>query len=93
MLFRSAKIRTIEYWYRPEPELTYHKFVTFFLFRYVSDELSPQVSEVDDAQWVPIDEAIRRATYPTERDVLGMARDELARSAPDATAHNAAVPR
>jgi hypothetical protein len=44
--------------------------VHFFLFRYVAGATSDHDDEVDDARWVPIDEARRTMAYRGERDVL-----------------------
>ncbi len=71
------KLGTIDYWYYPEKGLRYHKFVTFYLFRYTGGELRPQQEEVDAVAWVPLDEAIRRAAYKTEREMLEKAKEAL----------------
>jgi len=68
------KLGTIDYWYYPEKGLRCHKFVTFYLFRYTGGKLQPQQEEVDAAEWVPIDEAVQRATYTTEREMLEKAK-------------------
>ena len=69
------KLGTIDYWYYPEKGLRYHKFVTFYLFRYSGGTLRPQREEVAAVAWVPIDEAIQRAAYKTEREMLEKARE------------------
>jgi ADP-ribose pyrophosphatase YjhB (NUDIX family) len=68
------KLDTIDYWYYPEKGLRYHKFVAFYLFRHTGGELRPQREEVDAVAWVPIDEAIQRAAYESERAVLEKAK-------------------
>ena len=71
-------IDTIEYWFRARRGRV-HKFVDCYLLRYQEGELLPQIAEVDDAQWFPLDEAIRLATFPRERAVLEHVR-ELSRN-------------
>jgi 8-oxo-dGTP pyrophosphatase MutT (NUDIX family) len=62
-------LATIEYWFRAGPTRI-HKYVDFFLLRYTGGALVPQQAEVDDAQWFPLDEALRLASFDRERDVL-----------------------
>ena len=62
-------LATIEYWFRAGPTRI-HKYVDFFLLRYVGGSLVPQQAEVDDARWFPLDEALRLASFERERDVL-----------------------
>jgi len=64
----------IEYFFRIRGALI-HKFVDFFLMRHLGGALRPQLSEVDDAVWFTLDEAIKRESYDSERDILARARD------------------
>jgi len=64
---------TIEYWFRVG-RTRIHKVVDLYLLRYESGDVVPQVSEVDDARWIAIDEAIHMATFPRERAVLEQVR-------------------
>lgn len=66
-------LATIEYWFRAGPTRI-HKYVDFFLLRYVGGALVPQQAEVDDARWFPLDEALRLASFDRERDVLEQVR-------------------
>lgn len=65
----------IEYWYTAKPRLRHHKFVDFYLFRWLSGEPHPQTSEVDDAAWFPIGDALHHASYLSEQDILREAQD------------------
>jgi NADH pyrophosphatase NudC (nudix superfamily) len=47
-----------------------HKTVHHFLFREVSGSLQPQVSEVDDVAWIPIEEIISKLAYPDEKKLI-----------------------
>lgn len=62
-------LATIEYWFRAG-STRIHKYVDFFLMRYVDGVLVPQQTEVDDAQWFALEEALRLASFDRERDVL-----------------------
>ena len=62
-------LATIEYWFRAG-STRIHKYVDMFLLRYEMGELVPQISEVDDARWFPIDDALTYASFERERDVL-----------------------
>lgn len=63
---------TIEYYFRAGDTLI-HKRVDFYLMQYVAGELEPQLSEVDDVEWVELSAALRRASFESERKLLEMA--------------------
>jgi 8-oxo-dGTP pyrophosphatase MutT (NUDIX family) len=67
---------TIEYFFRAGDTLI-RKRVDFYLMHYVGGELTPQLSEVDDVEWVELSEAIRRASFDSERKLLEKAQQEL----------------
>jgi 8-oxo-dGTP pyrophosphatase MutT (NUDIX family) len=71
---------TIEYWYRstydPEPARV-HKFVHVFLLRYLDGSTDGHDSEVTEARWIPIDDALRMLAHKDERDMVDRARDLL----------------
>ena len=66
---------TIEYFFRAG-EWLIHKKVDFYLMRYESGEMMPQLSEVDDAVWMELHEAVRRSSFDSERKLLEGIRDE-----------------
>jgi 8-oxo-dGTP pyrophosphatase MutT (NUDIX family) len=68
---------TIEYFFRAGDTLI-RKRVDFYLMRHSGGELAPQLSEVDDVEWVELSEAIRRASFPSEKKLLESAQQELA---------------
>ena len=51
-----------------------HKYVDFFLLRYVEGTLVHQQAEVDDARWFSLEDALRLASFTRERDVLEQVR-------------------
>jgi 8-oxo-dGTP pyrophosphatase MutT (NUDIX family) len=67
---------TIEYFFRAGDTLI-RKRVDFYLMRYVAGELKPQLSEVDDVEWVELSEAIQRASFESERKLLESASQDL----------------
>lgn len=71
------KLDTIEYFFRAGETLI-HKRVDFYLMLHTGGELQPQLSEVDDVEWVALPEAIQRASFPSERKLLELAQQELA---------------
>ncbi|HEY3210505.1 MAG TPA: NUDIX hydrolase [Actinomycetota bacterium] len=70
----------ISYWYVWEEERV-RKKVTFFLMEAVGGDVSVHDHEMEDVRWYPLEEARRRASYPSERDVLRRAAEALARIA------------
>jgi len=68
---------TIEYFFRVGDTLI-RKRVDFYLMNYVGGELTPQLSEVDDVEWVDLDESIARASFDSEKRLLEQAQREIA---------------
>ena len=56
------------------------KIVIFYLCRYVSGSTEDHDHEVDDARWIPLEEALTALTYPGERRLIARV---LAKLAPD----------
>ncbi len=67
---------TIEYYFRAGDTLI-RKRVDFYLMRYVGGELTPQLSEVDDVEWVELSESIHRASFESERKLLEIALQDV----------------
>ncbi|KAB8140875.1 NUDIX hydrolase [Chloroflexia bacterium SDU3-3] len=66
-------LATIDYWFRAGPTRI-HKYVDFFLVRYLDGTLVPQQAEVDDVRWFALDEAFSLASFERERDILQQVR-------------------
>lgn len=78
---RLALIETIEYWYRSIQNgkpIRYHKFVHFYLLQYRAGDVSDHDHEVEEARWVPFDEALELLEFKSERDVAEKARGLIA---------------
>jgi 8-oxo-dGTP pyrophosphatase MutT (NUDIX family) len=71
-------IDTIQYFFRAGDALV-HKTVDFYLMRYIGGKLTPQLSEVDDAEWVELSEAIKRSSFDSERKLLQRVQEEYER--------------
>ena len=70
---------TIDYWFVWAPERTrYHKFVHYFLMRFVGGDFSERDHEMEDAAWFEPAEARRRMSFANERRLLDLIPDVLA---------------
>ena len=72
-----APIEKIEYWYYATERgarVRYHKFVHFFLLRFLSGDVSDHDHEVNEARWVEIGGAIAMLAFKGERGVVERAR-------------------
>ncbi|MCL4499555.1 MAG: NUDIX hydrolase [Chloroflexi bacterium] len=70
------KIDVIDYWFVFEG-VRYHKFVHFYLLKYLSGDPSAHDWEVDEVAWLPVDEAHARLTFRNEQGVLAKAKDAI----------------
>jgi 8-oxo-dGTP pyrophosphatase MutT (NUDIX family) len=80
-----SPVDKIEYWYYSTNRggrVRFHKFVHFFLLRYLSGDVRDHDREVNEARWVEIDEARAMLAFAGERKVVERARAMLA-AAPD----------
>jgi 8-oxo-dGTP pyrophosphatase MutT (NUDIX family) len=71
-----GRLDTIEYFFRAGDTLI-KKSVDFYLMHYVGGTLTPQLSEVDDVEWVPLREAIQRASFDSEKKLLSSALAQI----------------
>ena len=63
--FKYSYIATCE-----KPPTRIFKVVTFFLSRLTGGDTGKHDREVDRVEWFAVDDAIHRATYPQEREIL-----------------------
>ncbi|HEX9250263.1 MAG TPA: NUDIX hydrolase [Gemmatimonadaceae bacterium] len=71
-------IETIEYWYAGLDNgirVRFHKRVHFYLLRYLSGDTKDHDWEVNEARWVPIDDATSQLAFDNERRVMERARE------------------
>ena len=70
-------IETVEYWYVGLDNgirVRFHKRVHFYLLRYVSGDTTDHDWEVNEARWVPIEDAASQLAFDNERRVMESAR-------------------
>lgn len=71
------RLGPVRYWYVRDGQRVL-KIVTFFLFRYRSGSVRDyQASEVDGAEWIPLEEAPRLLAYRGEREMATAALSAL----------------
>ena len=71
------RIDRVEYWYFSKEQnqrVRYHKFVYFFLLRYKSGDVKDHDSEVNEARWFDIDEAIAALAFNSEKKIVEKAK-------------------
>jgi len=76
-----APIDTIEYWFfadRNGERIRYHKYVHFFLMKYIAGDVDDHDDEVAEARWVAIEEALRMLEFKAERDTVQKAQHLIA---------------
>ena len=67
----------VQYWYRRGGRRVF-KTVHYFLCDYVAGSTDDHDHEVDDARWIPLDEARTALTYPAERRLIERALSKSA---------------
>jgi 8-oxo-dGTP pyrophosphatase MutT (NUDIX family) len=71
-----SPLDTIEYYFRAGDTLI-RKRVDFYLMQYVGGKLTPQLTEVDDVEWVELSESIQRASFESEKKLLSAALEQI----------------
>jgi len=66
------KLGDIRYWYARDGERVM-KIVSFFLFRYRSGSVADHDHEVEEALWIPLEEAPGRLAYKGEQEMAATA--------------------
>jgi 8-oxo-dGTP pyrophosphatase MutT (NUDIX family) len=46
------------------------KVVRFYLFRYESGDVADHDHEIEEARWIPLEQAVRDLTYPGEQEMV-----------------------
>jgi 8-oxo-dGTP pyrophosphatase MutT (NUDIX family) len=70
----ARELGIIDFWFMAGGKRI-HKTVHHYLFREVGGTLSPQVTEVDDVGWFPLDEIISLLAYPDEKKLIAKSGD------------------
>ena len=77
----EAELERVEYWYFSKGgarRVRFHKFVHFYLMRYVSGDVSGHDDEVNEARWVGVEDAEGMLAFKGEKRALAEARERLA---------------
>ena len=73
----EKELGKINYWfYSDEDKLRVHKTVHFYLVKFESGSTSDHDTDAEDVRWLPIDEALKIMSYPSERQMVEKAKDE-----------------
>lgn len=75
-----APIDRIEYWFTADHDgerRRYHKFVHFFLMKYMSGDVVDHDDEVAESRWVTIDRALEMLDFKSEREVVEKAAEMI----------------
>lgn len=70
------RLGDVRYWYQREGRRIF-KQVTFFLFRYRSGDTADHDHEIEEACWVPLEDARTKLTFEGERDMVARALSRL----------------
>ena len=70
----TRSLGVIDFWFMASGKRI-HKTVHHFLFTEIGGKLAPQVTEVDDVQWFPIEEIVSKLAYPDERKLIAKSGD------------------
>jgi 8-oxo-dGTP pyrophosphatase MutT (NUDIX family) len=70
------KLGDVQYWYARDGDRV-RKIVAFFLFRYRSGNVEDHDHEVEEALWIPLEEAAGRLAYKGERAMAEAALSRL----------------
>jgi 8-oxo-dGTP pyrophosphatase MutT (NUDIX family) len=68
------ELGVIDFWFMASGKRI-HKTVHHFLFQEAGGKLAPQVTEVDDVRWFPLDEIVSILAYPDERKLIAKSGD------------------
>ena len=68
----SKALGVIDFWFMAGGKRI-HKTVHHYLFKEVGGVLAPQISEVDDVGWFPLEEVVGLLAYPDEKKLISKA--------------------
>ena len=71
------KLGDVEYWYQRKGRRILKK-VTFYLFEYRSGSVADHDDEIEEARWMPLEDAGRELSFPGEREMVARALSRLA---------------
>lgn len=72
------KLGEKSYWFSLKGEnVKCRKTVTYFLLEYIEGAITKQCTEVDDAIWIDIDEALKQLSYKNDREIVERAKEKI----------------
>jgi 8-oxo-dGTP pyrophosphatase MutT (NUDIX family) len=71
------KLGDVEYWYQRKGRRILKK-VTFYLFEYRSGSVEDHDDEIEEARWMPLEQAARELSFTGEREMAKRALSRLA---------------
>ncbi len=69
----DSLIEKVEYWYQATvggERVRYHKFVYFYMMWYFSGDVADHDHEVNEACWVPAEDAVAQIAFRSERGIV-----------------------
>ncbi len=72
----NKSLGVIDFWFMAGGKRI-HKTVHHFIFKEKGGRIAPQVSEVDDVRWFPLDEIVERLAYPDEKKLIARSKELL----------------
>ena len=70
----SRELGVIDFWFMASGKRI-HKTVHHYLFKEVGGSLAPQVTEVDEVRWFPLEEIVELLAYPDEKKLIARSGD------------------
>ncbi|HKN18214.1 MAG TPA: NUDIX hydrolase [Dissulfurispiraceae bacterium] len=73
-----SPLDTKSYWfYLKNENIKYRKTVVYFLVEHISGAIGNACPEVDEAQWFPMDDAMKKLSYKSDKEILHKAAELL----------------
>ena len=70
----SRELGVIDFWFMAGGKRI-HKTVHHYLFKEVGGKLAPQVTEVDEVRWFPLEDIVNLLAYPDEKKLIARSGD------------------
>ncbi len=81
----KEKIGDVSYWYYiKEENARCRKTVHYYLMDYQAGDTKDHDSEVDEASWFTLDEALKKVSYKGDREIIAKAREMIMKEIQDA---------
>lgn len=68
-------LEPVQYWYKWEDDLR-KKTVYYFVMEYISEDRKKKDDEMENVEWVPVEEVEKRLTYPSDKKVWQEAKSK-----------------